>query len=443
MKRSKLVTSPSSPLRSISSGSLRKSLGFVEGLSLVFGTIIGAGIFSSPGVVFRNAQSPGASLVIWALAGLVAYCGTLSYVELACVLPSAGGEVAYLTRIYGRRVGFLFSWGSATVTRPSALAIEVMVCAQYVLQVLYSFQPQTPQPFSLSFAMDVELLASLMLACIFVINAMNWSTSILKLASIMSLVSLSCAIFSGLVYSFEQGIQQISFHNSSSNIADFSAAFLAASFSYDGWNSLNYAIEELSSPSDFLPIVNTALPLVTGLFVFVNASYLTVLSPSIVSTSEAIGVDLASEVIGPLAGRFMPIFVACSTFGSAVGNVFSASRLVHHASAHDKTLPQYLGVLQNSQPLHAGFCQCLIGVLFLTVIGDFEDLMGIFACAMWLFYIANCMGVIILRHTEPHVERSYRVPLAAPILFVLVSSTVLCIEFFVNPTNAAASIGLV
>ena len=77
------------------------------------------------------------------------------------------------------------------------------------------------------------------------------------------------------------------------------------------------------------------------------------------------------------------------------------------------------------------------------MVGDLESLIDMFACAMWLFYIANCFGVFILRVREPDAERSYRVPLIAPIIFVLVSSIVLCIEFMDSPKSALASLGLV
>ena len=51
----------------------------LNGLSLVVGLIIGSGIFSSPSQVITNAGSPGASLLVWVVAGILAWTGAASY----------------------------------------------------------------------------------------------------------------------------------------------------------------------------------------------------------------------------------------------------------------------------------------------------------------------------------------------------------------------------
>lgn len=57
---------------------LKRELGLVSAVSLVAGTMIGSGIFMSPQFVLSYIGSPKASLIIWALSGLVAMLGALS-----------------------------------------------------------------------------------------------------------------------------------------------------------------------------------------------------------------------------------------------------------------------------------------------------------------------------------------------------------------------------
>ena len=101
-----------------------KSLTYLNGLSLVIGLIIGSGIFSSPASVNSNAGSPGAALVVWAVAGLLAWTGAASYAELGGAIPLNGGAQVYLSKIFGEWAGFLFTWCAVTVLKPGSAAIS-------------------------------------------------------------------------------------------------------------------------------------------------------------------------------------------------------------------------------------------------------------------------------------------------------------------------------
>ena len=87
-----------------------KTLTYINGLGLIVGLIIGSGIFSSPSQVNVNVGSPGASLVVWVIAGVLAWTGAASYAELGGAIPLNGGPQAYLSKILGEMAGFLFTW---------------------------------------------------------------------------------------------------------------------------------------------------------------------------------------------------------------------------------------------------------------------------------------------------------------------------------------------
>ena len=50
---------------------LPKKFGMLDGAAHIIGVVIGSGIFISPVVVLKNTGSPGMSLVIWAVAGII------------------------------------------------------------------------------------------------------------------------------------------------------------------------------------------------------------------------------------------------------------------------------------------------------------------------------------------------------------------------------------
>lgn len=68
------------------------------------------------------------------------------------------------------------------------------------------------------------------------------------------------------------------------------------------------------------------MPVVTIIYVIANVAYFTVLTPDEMLSSEAVAVTFGDKMLGYMAW-LMPFFVACSTFGSLNGAIFSSSRL--------------------------------------------------------------------------------------------------------------------
>jgi hypothetical protein len=115
----------------------QKTLSFLNGLSLVIGVQIGSGIFSSPSQVNNHVPSPGAALVIWAIAGLLAWTGAASYAELGGAIPLNGGSGVYLRHCYGELAAFLFSWAAVIVLKPGGAAIVAIISGEYINRVIY------------------------------------------------------------------------------------------------------------------------------------------------------------------------------------------------------------------------------------------------------------------------------------------------------------------
>uniref|UniRef100_A0A8D0NHY5 Uncharacterized protein n=1 Tax=Sus scrofa TaxID=9823 RepID=A0A8D0NHY5_PIG len=80
---------------------LRRDMGLWSAVSLIAGCMIGSGIFMSPQGVLVYMGSPGASLVVWAVCGLLTTLGALCYAELGTLVPESGGEYAYILRTFG------------------------------------------------------------------------------------------------------------------------------------------------------------------------------------------------------------------------------------------------------------------------------------------------------------------------------------------------------
>ena len=123
-----------------------KTLTYLNGLSLIVGLIIGSGIFSSPSQVNSNAGSPGAALIIWVVAGILAWTGAASYAELGGAIPLNGGAQIYLSKIFGELAGFLFTWVAVLVLKPGSAAIIAIIMGEYLVRAVVGAEAEMVNP---------------------------------------------------------------------------------------------------------------------------------------------------------------------------------------------------------------------------------------------------------------------------------------------------------
>src|SRR5690348_7260214 len=111
---------------------LRRRLGVFTASSFVVTSMVGAGIFTTSGLMLARLGSESLVLLCWILGGAIALAGALSYAELATMMPQAGAEYVYLREIYGRPAAFLTGWTSFFVGFSAPAAASAVACAAYL-----------------------------------------------------------------------------------------------------------------------------------------------------------------------------------------------------------------------------------------------------------------------------------------------------------------------
>ena len=96
----------------MSAEKLERKLGLFPATNIVVANMIGAGIFTTSGLLMAGLNDPVLMIVLWVVGGLIALCGALSYGELGANMPGAGGEYLFLSKLYHPLFGFLSGWVS-------------------------------------------------------------------------------------------------------------------------------------------------------------------------------------------------------------------------------------------------------------------------------------------------------------------------------------------
>lgn len=145
-------------------GGPKQQLTLFDSTCIIVGIIIGAGIYRTSPDIAANCTGParwlyqqaylyfsGGSLApevpldviglpslifIWTLGGLIALVGALCYAELTTTYPKEGGDYVFLTKAYGRRMGFLFVWLEFWIIRPGSIGSVAYIFAVYADQFL-------------------------------------------------------------------------------------------------------------------------------------------------------------------------------------------------------------------------------------------------------------------------------------------------------------------
>ncbi|CAG5866142.1 unnamed protein product [Menidia menidia] len=266
---------------------LEREVGLAGAVALIAGTMIGSGIFMSPQTVLVSAGSAGASLLVWGACGLLVALISLCYAELGTCVRASGGEYAYILRTCGPVPAFMLVLSSALLVRPAGVAGIALSFAQYALAPFYpECAPPTPL---LKGVAAAAVLALATVNCMDVRVSMRVQVLFLvaKVAALAVIVVGGLALLAtGRAHSFEG-----SFEGTNVGISPLGIAFYQGLWAYDGWNNLNYVTEELRRPEVNLPrALLIAVSLVTGLYLMVNVSYLSAMTPREMLSSGAVAV---------------------------------------------------------------------------------------------------------------------------------------------------------
>lgn len=418
---------------------MKKELGLLDGVAIIVGVIIGSGIFVSPKGVLKFSGSIGIAILVWILSGVLSMIGALCYTELGTMIPKSGGDYAYIKEAFGPLPAFLYLWVALFILVPTGNAITSITFAQYILQ---PFWGTCPAPFE-----AVRLLAAATICILTAINCYNvkWVTRVQDIFTATKMLALAIIVVAGIYYACAGHVENFNrpIEGTNWDPGHIALAFYSGLFSYSGYNYLNFVTEELKDPYKNLPkAICISMPVVTVVYVITNIAYFVVLSKDDVLSSDAVAVTFGDKMLG-MFSFLMPVFVACSTFGSLNGAIFASSRLFF-VGAREGHLPRAICLisLKHFTPVPSLVLLGLI-TLALVMVEDVYALINYCSFVEALFIAVSILGLLYLRKVSPDVHRPIKVNLVLPVTFFVICAFLVTLPCYVSPVEVSVGVGFI
>ncbi|MCP4708822.1 MAG: amino acid permease [Planctomycetes bacterium] len=380
----------------------KKELSLFDSTCLIVGIIIGAGIYQMAPDIAKGAGSISGIFLIWIVGGLLSLFGALGYAELATAYPKEGGDYIYLTKAYGKWAGFLFGWVQLAVVRPGDIVVVAFAFAMYAKEI---YNPW-PDPITGQIIYATLAISTLTLINVIGVRESKWTQNILTIVKALGLIAILLIALTTSSPAGQTDTTPIEFEFPSASVA-----MIMVLFTFGGWNEMAYVAAEVKNPKrNIVRALVTGTVAVTVLYLLANVAFLYTLGYNGMAQSSAVAADTVSARLPNIGGQLISALICISALGAVNGLIFTGARISYAVGADHrvfKPLGKWSSVTET--PARALLLQGGIALTLVVLLGSFTQALLYTAAAVYSFYLATSLAVIILRHKEPQTERPYKV----------------------------------
>ena len=387
----------------------KKLLSLFDVVNLVVGTIVGADIYIA--AAFGAGLLGPASLIAWALAGVMAIIIALSFAECSSLVPRAGGPYVYAKDAFGNFIGFLSGW-SLLLASWSAIAVFPLAFVAY----LQYFFPNM----SFITQITIKILFIILLTGINYIGVreagrVNDILTSLKLAPILILTIAGIAYLiinpSILVSNFTP-FAPLGF-------SGLGSALVLVFWAYVGFELVTVPSDEIIDSKKTIPkAIAIGMGIVALFYIITNFMIVGIVPWQQLSISTAPLALAGYALLAGVGALFITVGALLSISGSDEAGILSSSR-IPYAMAGDGLLPRMFAKKhpRYDTPYVALITQGVItGVA--AIFGTINNLIVLSVFTLLFCYIMTCISVFPLRKKY---EKSIKIPSIIPVAGVLIS----------------------
>jgi len=422
---------------------LKKALNSLDLTMLGVGAIIGTGIFVLTGQAAGRHAGP-AVVISMILAGVVSAFAALCYSEFAASVPISGSAYAYGYGTLGEFVAWIIGWDLILEYAFGAATVSVG-WSGYLVSLLSDFGIAFPAQLTVgpwntvtltdgSVVSGIINLPGVLIAVgvtLLLIKGIKESASFNSIIVLIKVLVVVLFIVAGIGY-VSKGNLGLGCQPGTPGCAEFmpygfggvitGAAVIF--FAYIGFDAVSTAAQEAKNPQRDMPIgIIGSLAICTVLYVLVAGVMVGVVDYKLLTNAAApiaVAVDAALQLAqGTTMGRILAVFPTIIKVGAVLGlsstmvvMVMGQPR-VFYSMSKDGLLPTWAAKVHPkyrtphiTTAITGTIVAILAGFVPIGLLGELVSIGTLFA------FVIVGTGIIILRRTNPDMNRPFKVPLS-------------------------------
>jgi APA family basic amino acid/polyamine antiporter len=424
---------------------LSRQLGIFPATNIVVANMIGAGIFTTSGLLMAGLNDPVLMLSLWFIGGIIALCGALSYGELGAAMPGAGGEYLFLSKLYHPVFGFLSGWVSFIVGFSAPIAASAIGFSEYFCRAI----PAIPAFLDTEGIMDpvaTKTLLSVTVILVFSFIHYRGIKSGALIQNVLTILKVSLIVFL-LLAGFLSGKGDMANFTAGEGVTHGLAGWKTIGlslmwimFAYSGWNASTYLGAEIKNPAKTLP---RSLILGTGIVMFlylsINVLYIYGIKPDEMKGVISVGGLAMGNLFGRSADTLFSLLISFALFSSLSAFIIIGPR-VYYSMAKDGLFFKSVSKIHPrfQVPSNSILLQCAMAVI-LTLSGTFEQVLTYMGFALGIFPVLTVVGVFRLRINDRQAIKMAGFPVTQ-IIYILTGVTILILAFLERPAESSIAL---
>ena len=427
---------------------LKRKLGLFPATNIVVANIIGAGIFTTSGLLMADLGSPSLLLILWVVGGIIAICGALSYGELGANMPEAGGEYMFLSRIFHPSLGFLSGWVSFIVGFSAPIAASALGFSEYFIRAF----PHLSIWFAENTFLGINGASKLFAVTIVLVFTLVHSRgiefgsrvqNILTLLKVILIVGLIVAGLSSQNGDINNFTTTISTKNSFPGWKTIGLSVMWIMFAYSGWNASTYIGSEIKNPRKNLPgslLIGTGIVIL--LYILLNVVYIYAIPADKMSGVISVGGLAMGNLFGPGAEIVFSLLISFALFSSLSAYMIIGPR-VYFSMARDGLFFKAISRTHKkyNAPVYSTILQSSIAIIFILS-GTFDQILTYMGFSLGIFPILAVAGSIKMRLKKRAETKIPGFPIPQ-LIYLLSGIIILALAFLERPFESSIALGTV